>query len=228
MAVDLSQVAAVAPQKGSIGQTLGGMFSLRYLRRTGLLGFYVLLTVPAVFVVFSWTPTMMTKRGFEVADALLGSFILMIGVPVGCALSGLVADKGGRKIPLSVLTIGVAVFAMAFALVRGFWPSVITGFLMNVFVMSSSFTSYPYMAESYPTQMRNTACGIHNAAGRFASSFMQVLVPVIFAMRGVSGVYMTVAALMVLPAIAILVFGAFWCRGIAGCRETPSAVRLEQ
>jgi putative MFS transporter len=205
--VDLTAVAAVAPPKNSTRETLTGMFSLRYLRRTGILGFYVILTVPAVFVVFSWTPTMLTKRGFEVADALLASFVLMIGVPVGCALSGLVSDKGGRKIPLALLTVGVAVFAVAFALVRGFWPSVITGFLLNVFVMSSSFTSYPYMAESYPTQMRNTACGVHNAVGRFASSFMQMMVPVIFAARGVPGVYLTVAALMVLPAIVVLAFG---------------------
>jgi putative MFS transporter len=205
--VDLSQVAAVSPPKNSIRDTLTGMFSLKYLRRTGILGFYVILTVPAVFVVFAWTPTLLTKRGLEVADALLASFVLMIGVPVGCALSGLVSDKGGRKIPLSVLTIGVAVFAVVFALTKGFWPVVVAGFLLNVFVMSSSFTSYPYMAESYPTQMRNTAVGVHNSVGRFASSFMQVMVPVIFAARGVPGVYYTIAAMMVLPAIVVLAFG---------------------
>lgn len=90
---------------------------------------------------------------------------------------------------------------------NGFWPVVIAGFLLNVFVMSSSFTSYPYMAESYPTRMRNTAVGVHNALGRFATSFMQVLVPVIFMARGVRGVYYTIAAMVILPALVVLIFG---------------------
>jgi len=204
--VDLSQVV-VSSQKSNAWETLVGMFSLKYLRRTGVLGFYVILSVPATFVVFAWTPTLLTKRGLSVADALLASFILMIGVPVGCALSGLVSDKGGRKIPLALLTLGFAVCAVGFALVNGFWPVVIAGFLLNVFVMSSSFTSYPYMAESYPTRMRNTSVGVHNALGRFASSFMQVLVPVIFMARGVPGVYYTIAAMVILPALVVLIFG---------------------
>lgn len=204
--VDLSQAAANV-QRENAWETLLGMFSLKYLSRTLVLAFFVVLTVPATFVICVWTPTLLNKRGLSIQDSLLASFILMIGVPIGCFVAGLVSDKGGRKLPLATATILLAVFSAIFAQVKGFLPIVIVGFLLISCVMASGFISFSYIAESYPTRMRNTAVGVHNALGRFATSFMQLLVPVIFVSSGFVGVYRVLAAMVVLPVIVVLIWG---------------------
>jgi putative MFS transporter len=206
VSVDLSQAAANV-QRESAWETLLGMFSLKYLSRTVVLAFFVILTVPATFVITVWTPTLLNRRGLSVKDSLLASFVLMIGVPVGCYIAGMVSDKGGRKIPLATATILLAVFSAIFAQVSGFVPIVIVGFLLICCVMATNFICFSYIAESYPTRMRNTAVGVHNAAGRFATSFMQLLVPVIFVASGFVGVYRVLAAMVVLPVFVVLIWG---------------------
>jgi putative MFS transporter len=207
ISVDLSQAAANTQPRESAWETLLGMFSLKYLPRTLVLAFFVILTVPATFVICVWTPTLLNRRGLSVKDSLLASFILMIGVPVGCYIAGLVSDMGGRKIPLAIATTLIAVFSAIFAQVSGFLPIVIVGFLLISSVLASSFICFSYIAESYPTRMRNTAVGIHNATGRFATSFMQLLVPVIFASSGFVGVYRVLAAMVILPVFVVLIWG---------------------
>lgn len=205
--VDLSEAANKVQPRENPMETFVGMFSRKYIKRTLVLACLVVTTVPASFVVTVWTPTLLTKRGLSLEDSLMASLILMIGVPFGCFIAGLISDKGGRKIPLSVVTGLIAVFGLIFAQISGFTATALVGFCMIASVMACGFITFSYIAESYPTKMRNTAVGIHNALGRFATSFMQPMVPVIFASSGVVGVYNTVAAMVVLPVIVVMVWG---------------------
>ncbi|HWQ62033.1 MAG TPA: MFS transporter [Negativicutes bacterium] len=205
--VDLREAAAKVEQKESILDTLIGMFTAKYIKRTLVLATFVLLTTPPAFVIFAWTPMLLTKRGLSIEDSLMASFILMVGVPVGCYIASLISDKGGRKIPLCIATVLGAGAALVFSQVTGFLPVVIVGFCLVAGVMCLSFISFSYIAESYPTRMRNTAVGIHNASGRFATSFMQLMVPVIFAQAGFVGVYGVVAAMLILPVIVVMLWG---------------------
>ncbi len=131
----------------------------------------------------------------------------MIGVPVGLFISSLVSDKGGRKIPLAVLYALAAVLAIIFGRVNGFLPIVSVGFLLIACIMAGSFISFSYIAESYPTKMRNTATGTHNALGRFATSGFQLVIPVLFAQYKFAGVYTAVAIMLILPVAVVLIWG---------------------
>jgi len=205
--VDLSAAAKNVETRHSLKETLVGMFSKKYLKRTLVLATFVILTTPATFVVTVWTPMLLNRRGFSMEDSLLASFILMIGVPVGCYIASLISDKGGRKLPLCATAVAGSFFGLLFSQVTTFLPAVLFGFCLIACIMSLSFISYSYIAESYPTKMRNTSVGIHLAGGRFATSFMQPLVPVIFAGSGFVGVYSVVAALLVLPVFVVLMWG---------------------
>jgi putative MFS transporter len=205
--VDLSEAASKVVPREKVMDVLVGMFSPKYIKRTLVLLFFVLISTPAGFVVTNWTTTLLNQRGLNVAECLQASFILMIGVPVGLFISSLVSDKGGRKIPLAVLYALAAVLAIIFGRVNGFLPIVSVGFLLIACIMAGSFISFSYIAESYPTKMRNTATGTHNALGRFATSGFQLVIPVLFAQYKFAGVYTAVAIMLILPVAVVLIWG---------------------
>lgn len=78
-------------------EVLTGMFTKKYIGRTLLLIFLFVTTVPAGFLVANWTPQLLKMLGFSVKETLTAMTIISIGVPLGCFLNSLVADKGGRK-----------------------------------------------------------------------------------------------------------------------------------
>ncbi|MBP2641004.1 MAG: major facilitator superfamily 1 [Firmicutes bacterium] len=205
--VDLSEVAAKVEVRHSPVEVFTGMFSAKYLKRTLVLLIWVAFTVPATFIVTVWTPTLLNKHGLSVEDSLMASFILMIGVPVGCYIASLISDKGGRKIPLCATAVAITIFGLIFSQLTSFWPLTIAGFCLISSVMANGFITFSYIAESYPTKMRNTATGIQMSAGRLATSFMQPVVPIVFAGYGFFGVYGLVASLCVLPLLVVLVWG---------------------
>lgn len=203
--VDLSEVATHVEARVSALEVLIGMFSRKYIKRTFVILAFVILTVPAGFVITNWTPTLLSQRGLSVNDTLLASTLLMFGVPAGCFLSSLIADKGGRKIPMAIMAVSVALISVIFGKIEGFIPIVIIGFILIACNMALNFITFSYIAENYPTKMRNTSTGIHNAAGRLATSFLQLMVPVVFAQYKFSGVYNMVAIMVCIP-IAVLLF----------------------
>lgn len=205
--VDLSEAASKVAPRDKVLEVLVGMFSPKYIKRTLVLLILIGLSTPASFVVTNWTTTLLNQRGLGVAECLQASFILMIGVPVGLFISSLVSDKGGRKIPLAVLNVIAAILAVIFGRVNGFTPIVVVGFLLIACIMAASFITFSYIAESYPTKMRNTATGTHNAIGRFATSGCQLVIPVLFAQYQFAGVYSAVALMLILPVLVLLIWG---------------------
>ena len=73
--------------------------------------------------------------------------------------------------------------------------------------MATAFITYSYIAESYPTKMRNTAVGVHNAVGRTATAVLQALVPMLYLQYKFVGVYNVVVILSWLPIIVLMVWG---------------------
>lgn len=207
VSVDLSEAASQVTPREKVMKVLLGMFSRKYIKRTLVLLTTVLISTPAVFVVTNWTTTLLNQRGLDVAECLQASFILMIGVPVGLFISSAVSDKGGRKIPLATLFAVAAALSLIFGHVNGFVPIVSIGFMLIACIMAGSFISFTYIAESYPTKMRNTATGIHNALGRFATSGFQLIIPVLFVQYKFAGVYTAVAIMLLIPAVVLLIWG---------------------
>ncbi|MEG6513999.1 MFS transporter [Desulforamulus ruminis] len=205
--VDLTEAAAKISPRNKVMEVLIGMFSRKYIKRTLVVLSFIALTTPATFVVTVWTPTLLSQRGLSLEDSLMASTILMIGVPVGCFLASLISDKGGRKIPLAILAVLISLCAVIFGQVNGFIPIVCCGFVLIACVMALGFVSFSYIAEQYPTKMRNTATGFHNASGRMATSVIQLAVPVVFAQHSFAGVYNMVALLVLLPVVPLLIWG---------------------
>ncbi|MGE4273736.1 MAG: hypothetical protein AB7E31_12850 [Desulfitobacterium sp.] len=71
--MDLSEAAAKVEPKINVMEVIIGLFSKKYIMRTFVIFFFVVLTVPAGFVITNWTPTLLSQRGFGVENALTAS-----------------------------------------------------------------------------------------------------------------------------------------------------------
>ena len=111
------------------------MCSKKYIKRTIVIFLLVVLTNPATFLVTNWTATLLKAHGFSLEDCLMATTLISIGVPVGCFVSGLFSDMGGRKIPIVCMLLFMAVLAPIFGNVSGYWLVVLIGGLLTAGVM---------------------------------------------------------------------------------------------
>ncbi|MCL2529304.1 MAG: MFS transporter [Coriobacteriia bacterium] len=242
--IDLSDAAKLLPPKVKVIDVLVGMFSLKYLKRTVVLLLFMGISTPATFVITNWTTAALTQNingaiNNDVASAFLSSgmnfpvlitLIMQIGVPFGLLINSFISDKLYRKYPLAIMLIITGILATCFGLyfssldlsVFGVGELIavcVLGFCMTAGVMCAGFMGFSYVAESYPTRMRNTATGVHNAVARFATSGFQMVIPVIMTataatggflglgLAGFSGLFITVAVLLTVPAIIVIALG---------------------
>ncbi len=209
MHIDLSEAAARgSTQKTPIKEVLLGMISPKYIKRTLVILAVVLCINPATFVVTNWTATLLKAHGFSLEQCLMATTLISIGVPLGLFVSSGFTDMGGRKIPLVVMLVFMAILAPIFGNVTNYWVIVAVGGLLTAFIMGMGFTFFSYTAESYPTQLRNTATGFHSSIGRLAVAFSQPLIPVVYAAYSFDGVFYIFSALCIVPAFVLAVWGA--------------------
>ena len=206
--IDLSEAAKKVPPKENVFEVLVGMFSRNYIKRTIVLLISFFGSCIPGFMFMAWNPTLLQQKGFTLEQSLFASTLIILGAPVGCFLSSFISDKGGRKLPIGIMALCFAALSIVYAnLGNNLALIILVGMGMNAFNLASSFTLFSYVAESYPTKMRNTATGFHNAMGRLSVAGSQLMVPVIFAKYGFAGVFTTIATCLVVLGLTVLIFG---------------------
>lgn len=176
------QAACGVDEKYGVGDIFKDMFTGKYLKRTLILAVVISLVNFPPFILMAWNTTLMGFKNFMTPQsAILLSTLGMFGAPVGLFLSSLIGDKGGRKIPIVIMSLfTTVVLYLYFFHSNSFVILASMLFLFQVGIMCTSFMVMPYISESYPTKMRNTASGSINAFGRFSVALVQYVVPMIF------------------------------------------------
>lgn len=210
--VDLSDV--IIPVKGEkqVSKDLKMMFSPTYIKRTVVLIFVLGLAVISNNILIPWMTTMLKMSGFSTQASIIITTIGTFGAPLGQLLAAYYTDKGGRKIPIAIssfltaVSLAICIWLFMAHLMGAFLFAVLS-LLINMLMMARNFIIHPYVSESYPTTVRNTATGLLNGIGRFGSSGAQLLVPMIFAGYGIGGVLGFVALLSLVVSLIVLAFG---------------------
>lgn len=205
--VDLSAAASKVEKKTPVMDVLTGMFKRQYIKRTLVLLAIVVFTNPATFTVTNWMATLLKAHGFTLEDSLMATTLISIGVPLGLFCSSFFSDKGGRKIPIIICLFVLAILAPILGNLQGYWPLVLLALLITAVIMGVSFMIFSYTAESYPTQMRNTATGFHNGIGRLSVAVAQPLIPLVYAAWSFDGVFYIFSVLCIVPAVIVLFWG---------------------
>ena len=176
----------------------------------------------------------MVDLGWAYSVVLLISATGVGGTPIGDVAVSFFSDKGGRRIPIFIMSC----IAGTICLLRGYvtgpmaglyntsgsllWPVLlaILGILGSAFCGGTMTLMWTYLAESFPTRIRSNATGIVFASGRFIAAPLTLTVPAVYAAGSYLGVNIVNALFYFVPAI----FALFW--GINSAQK--SLEELEQ
>lgn len=128
--------------------------------------------------IFTWMPTILSQKyGYTLAKASGWMFISTVGMLIGIAVFGILADKIGRKKTFTLYYIGGTVACLIYFFVLKdetllLWGSAMLGFFANG--MMGGFGAV--LAENYPAEARSTAENFIFGTGRGLAGFGPVII----------------------------------------------------
>ncbi len=164
-----------------------------------------------VYTVISWTPTILTKNGFDPHMSTTLTVVMQLGIPVGVGALTFYVEKVNRKVILCTTYVLIAI-------IGPIWASLPTdntvlimfvGFLLCVCTFTNSVTTAAiYLSEPFPTACRIRGAGVANAFGRLGSIFSPMWIAfLITTSLGTMGVFLINGAIAIFMAIWLAIFG---------------------
>ena len=156
-------VSATAKRRGSVRNLFVGRLSWI----TPTIWVYYLISALAVFFIGSWTPQLLTLKGYTASNAAYITGTINVLVAAGCMMSGFYFDKAGFRN-------GAILYAIAavFVFFAGGFNAI--GFVL-LLMAGSLFINSAHMAVTilapiiYPSDCRNMGGGAAIAAGRIGA-----------------------------------------------------------
>ena len=198
-----------AEERGPTPARAPGMRALldrEYRARTIVLCVFHLFQTVGYYGFGTLVPIVLGAKGFTIVHSLTYTAIVLLGYPVGSALSIFVVERIDRR---WLIVSGAALMA-AFGLALGVAETpawiIVTGFCYTVVSNLFSNGFHVFQAEIFPTFIRTTAAGTAYALSRLSSAAMPfVLLPVLNT-RGAPAMFAAVAIAMLIVIIDIGLF----------------------
>ncbi|AAP29325.1 Major facilitator family transporter [Bacillus cereus 95/8201] len=128
--------------------------------------------------IFTWMPTILAnKYNYTLAKASGWMFISTIGMLIGIATFGILADKIGRRKTFTIYYVGGTIYCLIYFFLFTdstllLWGSALLGFFANG--MMGGFGAV--LAENYPAEARSTAENFIFGTGRGLAGFGPVII----------------------------------------------------
>ena len=156
----------------------------------------------------SWVPTLLVKKGINLSGTLWISTLMLLGAPVGCALSAYLLDRLGRKkviVPAFVVT---AVFGLLYAAQTQQAWAIVVGFILTVSLyVTFSAVIAVYTPELFPTKVRFRCVGVANAFAKLLTVLMPMIVGWMLTTMGSTSIFIAISVIAAVAAIVVAVFG---------------------
>ncbi len=164
-----------------------------------------------VYTVITWTPTILTKNGFDPHMSTTLTVVMQLGIPVGVGALTFYVEKVGRKTILIVTYLLIAIIGPIWASLPTENTALIMfiGFLLCVCTFTNSVTTAAiYLSEPFPTACRIRGAGVANAFGRLAGILSPMWISfLITTSLGTMGVFLINAILAIFMAVWLGIFG---------------------
>jgi MFS transporter, putative metabolite:H+ symporter len=221
--------AATRPATRPFAQRFAELWSAAYRRRTVMLWILWFGIVFSYYGVFTWLPTLLSQRGFNLNGAFRNVLIITLAQVPGYFSAAWLVERWGRKPTLVTYLLGSA--AAAWLLGNSDQPAVMdpiaglvsalglgwdartvavlfTGSLLSFFNLGAWGVVYTYTPELYPTAARGTGAGSAAAFGRLGAIIGPYLVAWLIDRQGwtqgaIFAMFM-VTFLVVVVAVALL------------------------
>lgn len=205
--VEVEIAATAEPPKQSGLLALKEILSESLLKKTLVLTNMVCCITVGYFMFFAWMPTLLNEYGFTLEDSLWMTALVSFGSPIGNYLAAFVTDKGGRKIPIVIYSLLVGVLTIMFGTIHAPLMIVFIGFVIRVLMDGVFVLMWSYLAEAYPTHIRNSGTGVIYSTGRILTAGAMLTVPVLFKQFGYSVLFSVIGVMFLVVAVVTYIWG---------------------
>ncbi|HKV14182.1 MAG TPA: MFS transporter [Reyranella sp.] len=178
-----------------------------YFGRTIMMSAYNFLQTIGYYGFATWVPTLLIQQGITVTKSLEYTFIIAIANPFGPLLGQLFADRIERKWQVAGAAIAIAVLGLIFSQQTTAAGIILLGILITLANNVLSYSFHAYQAELYPTRIRAQAVGFVYSWSRFSAIFTGFIIAWVLGHYHVTGVFVFIAAAMILVFLIIAIFG---------------------
>jgi putative MFS transporter len=207
-----SGVTLPAPEPEPL-PTVGGkvdfaqIFRPPYRSRTLMLMVFNFAQTVGYYGFASWVPTLLMAAGIRTTASLGYSFAIALSAPAGPLLIARFADGMDRKWQIVCSASAIAIFGLLFARQTEAAGLVAFGVLLTCVNNWMSVAFHTYQSELFPTQVRAQAVGFVYSWSRFSAIFTSLMIGFLLSHFGVNGVFVFIAAAMLVAGVSIGVFG---------------------
>lgn len=202
-----ASIGAAVKKEAGTREALKEIFSKKYAKKSSVLIIMVCMITVGYFMFFGWMPTLLNDYGFSLDDALWMSALVSFGSPIGNYLAAAFTDKGGRKIPIVIYSLLVGVLTILFGTIKIPMLIVGIGFVVRVLMDGVFVVMWSYLAESYPTHIRNSGTGFIYSTGRLLTAVAMVTVPMIYQGFGYATLFTIIGIMFLIVAVTTGLWG---------------------
>jgi putative MFS transporter len=172
-------------------------------RNTAVIWIVSAMTFGAQVTITSFMPTVLVSRGLDVSTSLAYTTVINIGGLVGAVLASVFGYRFRRRLVLGYGAVVAVVVAIAFGVSSSMaWVLLLGGVLQLLFILLNT-TAWVWAPELYPTRVRAFGTGASVTVALVSASLLPLLAGVIFDAGGAIGMFVLVAVLYVVMAIAV-------------------------
>ncbi|MDQ0392359.1 MFS transporter [Labrys monachus] len=196
-----------APEPAAPHSRMRDMWVPPYRSRTLMMILFNVCQTVSFYGFLNWVPTLLIKQGITVTSSLYYTAIIALAAPLGPLLGLVIADRFERKSVLVVVALAIVVCGLAFSQVTAPAAVILLGACLTMENNIMSYTFHAYQQELFPTGIRARAAGFVYSWSRFSAIFTGFIIAFVLQYSGVTGVFVFIAAAMIVVSLAIGLMG---------------------
>jgi putative MFS transporter len=183
------------------------MWVMPYSKRATMMIIFNVFQTVGFYGFANWVPTLLIKQGITVTTSLLYSSIIAIAAPVGPIIGLFIGDKFERKTVIVATAAAIVVCGLLFSQTSVGLLLIVMGVGLTLASNMMSYSFHAYQTELFPTSIRTSAVGFVYSWSRFSAIFTSFLIAGILKSFGTTGVFVFIAAAMLVVMAAIGLMG---------------------
>jgi putative MFS transporter len=193
----------IAPEAVATSRTFRDMWVTPYNKRATMMTLFNIFQTVGFYGFANWVPTLLIKQGITVTNSLLYSSIIAISAPIGPIIGLFIGDRFERKTVIVATAAAIVVCGLLFSQMSVGWLLITMGMCLTLASNIMSYSFHAYQTELFPTSIRARAVGFVYSWSRFSAIFTSFLIAGILKQFGTSGVFMFIAAAMLIVMVVI-------------------------
>ena len=190
--------APAEPELVTTNRTFRDLWVTPYRKRAIMMSTFNVFQTVGFYGFANWVPTLLIKEGITVTNSLLYSAIIALSAPIGPIIGLFIGDKFEHKTAILVTAATIMACGLLFSQMSVAFLLITIGVVLTLASNIMSYSFHAYQTELFPTSIRASAVGFVYSWSRFSAVFNSFLIAAILQKFGTTGVFVFIAAAMLI------------------------------